>query len=144
MQADAEKIVRAFEGPGFAIFQHMQRINHAYIDLTNAVDAAAAKAALKELKLAAADCERLIRGVLYREGCPQALILKVNDIALRVWTLDSLSGLLVNCMHYLARFVHTPTQPGKVKELTSLYSLIKDLAECSLEVREESYRRELS
>jgi len=142
MQADY--LVNIFQGPGYTLFLHMQRISEAYLRLTNADTAEMAKTALKELRAAAGDCEKLIRNILHTNDCPDYLVLNVNKFAERNWTLDVMSGYLVNASHYLARFIHTPSNEGKVKELTAMYYLIRDLSECALEVNEENYRRELT
>ncbi len=122
---------------------YMMRLGAAYVGLVNAQDAAAGATALKELRLAAVDLERVIREVLSNWQCPPAaLILNVNKKAERNWTLDALSGLYVNCAHYAQRFIYARTKPNKIRDLSSLYYLVRDLAECAAEMKSETYRRE--
>ncbi len=94
------------------------------------------------MRAAAADTEKRIRHELNVHGCPVGLILNVNKIAMQKWTLDALSGLWINAAHMLNRFIHATSDESKVKQLTQLYNLVKELAECSLEVNAEDYRKE--
>ena len=137
----AEKLLDAINGPGYPIYQHQDRILNAYVALTNATTAEDAATALKELRASSADCEAVIRKALYEYNCPQALVVNINKFAYRNWTLDVLSGLWCNARHYLARFIHSQGKEAKVKELTSLYFLVKDMAECAQHIKPEAYRK---
>lgn len=139
-----DEVARLLQSVEYAIFRDMQRMGQAYTLLTNAENAAAAKEALREFKAAASDCEKRVRHELYVHGCPVDLVLNINKFAEQNWTWDAFSGLWVNSAHYLQRFIHSKTDDGKIKELTSFYHLMKDLSECSLEIKAESYRRELT
>lgn len=141
-------LVKAANSVEFAIWTHMERIRAGYTQLTNAQTAGDAKDALKNLKLSAADMERAIRDILYKWNCPVALVLDVNNQAAKMWRFDALSGLFANLSHYHLRFTHARGETeqdkmaAKVRELTSVYYLVKDLAECSLEIDPERYRND--
>ncbi len=120
---------------------HMQRLGEAYTSLVNAPDAATGATALKELRASASDLERNIREVLTNWNSPPAtLILNVNERALTNWNADSLSALYVNFAHYFQRFLYARNKPNKIRDLTSLYYLAKDLVECCEATKSGEYR----
>lgn len=137
-----DEVARLAGSTEVLIGSHMERIARGYIEVTNAKDAAGAATALKELKLASNDLERVIREVLANWSCPPpTLILNVNKAAERKWTLDALSGLFANAHHYSNRFIYARTKENKIRDLSSLYYLLRDLAECADSVKSEAYRR---
>jgi hypothetical protein len=142
-EVQVDELIKAAQSVEYLVWVDIERIGKGYTELTNAASAEAAKTALKELKLSAADLEKKVREILYRWGAPDALILNLNKIALRISTVDALSGLYLNVQQFYLRFLHCKGQAAKVKNLTALYYLIRDLAECSIEMKSENYRREI-
>lgn len=138
-QPPMNDIIKAIDSVEYAIWQHLQRIGASYLELTNAVDYAASKDALKSFKAAAKDLERVVFNLLKNGNCPDVLILNVTDKALKLWTLKQLDGLWMNAMQFYQRFCHSQTQEGKVKELTSFYYLIQAMSDCALEVKASEY-----
>ena len=140
-QPQADKLLDAFQSPAYPIFGHQQRILDAYSKLTNCTTRAVAVEALKELRLAATDCEKAIRSALVEYGCADALVLNINKEAKRLWRGDAMSMLFTNARHELAKLIHMPDTKAKKKALTALYFLTRDIVECAEAMKPENYCR---
>jgi hypothetical protein len=116
------------------IWDRMQMISLAYGTLLNVATGREALEALANIMLTARDLERQIRTILDACGCPPEL---VKDI--RRFTDKNLDNIWNNAFHFYNRFLHAQTPSDKVKELTRLYYLLKDVAEVAQATRADRY-----
>jgi hypothetical protein len=131
------------------VAERIELISRAYMQLMNVGTSKEALECLGQIGLVSQDLERQIRRILDACGVPPQLIRKISPEQIKKinekksdhdlsqdHNLDTIWNHAVYCYQ---RFLHAQTPEFKVKELTSLYYLLKDVAAIALETPADRY-----
>lgn len=126
----------------YRLFVHLKRIQDAYHQLINSqvngVTYSEALQFLKELQLASKDMTQAIREELNTNGIPPQEVRNVEN-KMQMFTIDY---IFVCVTHYYQRLLHCPAE-HKLKNLSALFYLVKDLADISVETPISRFYKEI-
>lgn len=136
------ELVALAQSVEYKLFCDLDRINKAYMALCNAQRGTykEAREALSEMRASSRDMERQIKQILMvQTGQPEQVFTAKRLDAL---TQDNLDSKYMNAEHFYLRYLHCAAE-HKIKNLTSLYYLIRDVAELAEITPVYRYYREI-
>jgi hypothetical protein len=129
--------------------ERIDLITHAYNRLMNITTAKEALECLGQIGLVAQDLEKQLRLILNAANVPTEFIRRISPEDIKrinekksgheLSQDHNLDTIWNHAMYCYQRFLHAPTPEFKMKELTSLYYLLKDVAAIALETPADRY-----
>lgn len=145
----AGETVKSVQSVEQVVQERIELISRAYMALMNVTTSKEALECLGEVGLVATDLERQLRRILDACGVPPQLIRQITPEQIKrinekksahdLSQDHNLDTIWNHAMYCYQRFLHAPTPEFKVKELTSLYYLLKDVAAIALETPADRY-----
>lgn len=134
-----EQVAAAANSVEYLIFRNLDRMTSAYIAMLNSQTLDEANTALADVRTTVVELQENIQTILDRFGAPPTMVINVNAHALKVWTGAPFDGLMQNCYHWLQRMMRSRSHVEKVRAMTAVYFLLKDLSDCANTIKAENY-----